>query len=294
MDNLNDDLLSRFEKGNEALKTLRSQSGIGCPKCDYRTFYLVDGKATHCSCWQKNTIARKCKEANIPVKYIGYTLEDNWYEKMDANENDIGPDSAKKIKIKRQIAQYNNNLSRTANGIYLRLNGQPIQNLLLIGESSSGKTLLASIVAQEAIAQGLTAAFINWVDLEPIFADYDAREEQNAIIDDCKNSDVVVIDGVENLNLNHPNFFSGLERIANARINRNGATVITAFENYTEIRAKHNWLSFINTAKRIYLPPPVSANHIAQDAPSTKVIGRYRKTSDRFGDTGAEVGKETK
>ena len=277
-----DDLLSRLEQGNEILRSSNPTNGIGCAKCNYRAFHLVDGKAVNCSCWNKKIIENKCRESNIPNKYIGWTLEDKWHEKMDANENDIGADTVKKQRIKRQIAQYNKNLTRTASGLFLRLHGQPIQNLLLIGESSSGKTLLAAIIAQEAIKQGLSTIFINWVDLEPVFADYDAREEQNRIIDECKNSDVVIIDGVENLNLNHPNFFSGLERIANARINRDGATIITAFENYTEIRGKHNWTSLINSAKHIYLPPPVNTDLIANNAPSNKLMGHTRKASDRL------------
>jgi len=279
----NDDLLSRFEKGNEILQASRAKSGIGCDKCNYRTFYLVDGKAVHCTCWNKATIERKCKEANIPNKYIGWTLEDKWYEKMDANEKDIGgADALLKMRIKRQISHYNRNLTRTANGLFLRLNGQPVQNLLLIGESSSGKTLLASIIAQEAITQGLTTVFLSWVDLEPIFADYEAREEQNAVVENCKTADVVVIDGVENLNLNHPNFFSGLERIANARMNRDGATIITAFENYVDIRGKHNWCSLISSSQKIYLPAPKEVGVIDAASPSNKVTGRYRKQSDRL------------
>jgi DNA replication protein DnaC len=285
--NQNDDLLSRLEKGNELFQEQQARNGVGCPKCNYRTFTMEDGKVKHCTCWNKQTIERKCRAANIPQKYIGMTLEDDWHVKNDANGNDAVADFTKKTKIKRAIAQYTQNLTRLCAGLTLRFpNGDTVQNLLIVGESSSGKTLLGAIIAQEAVSRGLSTVFIDWVELEPVFADFDAREEQNRIVEECKAADVVIIDGVENLGIQNAYFMSGLERIASARINKGSPTIITAFENYVDIRGKHNWTSLIGSAKKIHLPPPVSKNNITLSAPSNNLpSGRFRKSSDRLATT---------
>lgn len=277
----NDDLLSRLEKGNDAYLSEQAKKGVGCPKCNFRGYTIIDEKANNCECWFKNVMRRKMIEAKIPEFYIGMTLEDNWYTKLDANELDVIADEQLKTKIKRQITQYIKNIVPLCAGLKLKFpNGKQISNLLLIGESKSGKTLLSAIIAQEAIKKGMITFFINWMDLEPIFSDFDAREEQNQIIENCKNADLVIIDGVYNLGLNNPYYLNGLERIASSRINKGQPTIITAFPDYVDIRGKHHWTSLVASAHQIYLPSPKNESVISS---SPTVSGsRLRKTSDKI------------
>lgn len=255
-----DDLLSRLESGNEAfINENRIKTGIGCRKCNYRGYTTTsDDKATNCECWYKQTINRMCRQSNIPSNYIGMTLEDDWHLKQDANNQDIGKDEERKLKIKRCVTQYIKNIVPLCAGLKLKFpNGDSVSNLLLIGESKSGKTLLSTIIAQEAIKKGLITKFIHWIDLEPIFSDFDAREEQNDLVEGCKDSDIVIIDGVQFLGVNNPYYLSGLERIAAARINNGKPTIISAFENYTSINGRYNWISLINSCYKMYLPAPM-------------------------------------
>lgn len=278
--NKNEDILGRLERGNEAYLKEQAKKGVGCPKCNFRGYTVHEDKATNCECWFKGVMRRKMIDAKIPEFYIGMTLEDNWYTKLDANEVDAIADEQTKTKIKRQISQYIKNIVPLCAGLKLKLqNGGQISNLILIGESKSGKTLLSAIIAQEAIKKGMITVFINWMDLEPIFSDFDAREEQNQIVESCKNADLVIIDGVYNLGLNNPYYLNGLERIASSRINKGQPTIITAFPDYVDIRGKHHWTSLLGSAYKIYLPSPR-----ADDVVNTSVVkttnSRIRKTSD--------------
>jgi DNA replication protein DnaC len=251
------DLLSRLEAEVESFSKERAKKGTGCSKCDFRGYLVVDDKATNCECWFNVVMRRKMIESNLPESYIGMTLEDNWYTKLDANESSAIADEKQKTKIKRQMQQYIKNILPLCAGLKLVLpNGSKISNLILIGESKSGKTLLSAIVAQEAIKKGLITYFINWMDLEPVFSDFDAREEQNQIIEKCKKADLLIIDGVYNLGLNNPYYINGLERIASARINTGQPTIITAFEDYVAIKGKHHWTSLLGDAYQIHLPAP--------------------------------------
>lgn len=254
-----EDLLQRLEKSNEAFINARASRGEGCAKCNWRG-YIVDEneKATNCECWFKRTITRRCLASGIPASFIGMTLEDNWNLKQDANNKDIGIDSEIKLRVKRKVAQYIKNIVPLCAGLKLTIGntGTEVQNLIFVGESRSGKTLLASIIAQEAIKKGLVTEFISWIDIEPIFSDFNAREEQNSIVEACKDADLVIIDGVQFLNLNNSYYLSGLERIASARINSGQPTIITAFEDYTNIKGRHNWTSLIDSCFKIYLPAP--------------------------------------
>jgi DNA replication protein DnaC len=271
-EDLNDDLLSRLESANQAyLNEQAKKSTVGCPRCKFRGYILVEDKAKNCECWFKNVMKRKMIESNIPEFYIGMTLEDNWYTKLDANESDAIVDEQAKIKIKRQVSQYIKNIVPLCAGLKLKLpSGKSFSNLIFIGPSQSGKTLLASIIAQEAIKKGLITVFINWMDLEPIFSDFDARDEQNQIIDKCKNADVVIIDGVYNLGLNNPYYLNGLERIASSRINKGQPTIITAFQDYSEIKAKYHWMSLVGSAYEIYLPAPKTENAALKNQRNSK------------------------
>jgi len=281
---MSDDIIARLEKGNEDFLKERAKRGVGCPKCNWMGYLVIDEKAENCECWLKSTMERMCRAANVPRNYIGMTLENDWNPKQDANNQDTGSDEANKLRIKRCVAQYIKNLVPLCAGLKLRLaNGREVTNLMFVGESRSGKTLLSSIIAQEAIKKGLITQFINWIDLEPIFSDFDAREEQNRIVEDCKNADLVVIDGVENLGVNNPYYLSGLERIASARINKGQPTVISAFSDYTEIRSRHNWTSLIDNAYKIHLPSPRSADSVDNYSPPTKPKGHFRK--HRAGET---------
>jgi len=252
------DLLDSFLKDTlEHAKAVGVTGKEGCYKCDYRTYTLNDdGKVKMCECWYEKIFRKQCLQANVPAQYIGMTLEDDWNCKQDANNTDIPIDVKKKTKIKKQIATYTKHIVPLAAGLPLKVKNTPIKirNLILVGESQSGKTLLAVVIAQEAIRKGLVTQFINWTDIEPIFSDFDAREEQNQMVELCKSSDVVIIDGVQDLGVNNPYYLNGLERIASARTNSGGITIVTAYENHVNIKGKHNWVNLIDSCYKIHLP----------------------------------------
>ena len=289
-----DDLLSRLEKGNESFLDNRARQGMGCPKCNWRTYTIDENnKATNCECWLKRSMSARYKEANIPPFYLNMNLEDDWHLKQDANNKDAVVDYERKLKIKKCISQYIKNIVPMCAGLKLRFpDGTAFQNLLLVGEHGSGKTMLSAIIAKEAINKGLITQFIDWIDLEPVFSDFDSREEQNRIIESCKAADLVVIDGVQNLGVNNPYYLSGLERIAAARVNKGQPTVISAFENYVDVRSRHNWASLIDSCHILHLPSPRKADTITVSSPSNNIKrGNYRPNT-RFVQPTEDTDKE--
>jgi DNA replication protein DnaC len=253
-----DNILNSFLRDTlEHAKAVGVSGRDGCYKCNYRTYTLDENnKVVMCDCWYDKIFRKQCQQANVPVQYIGMTLDNDWNCRQDANNADVPVDVKRKTKIKNQIATYTKHIVPITAGLPLNIKNSStkIRNLMLIGESQSGKTLLAVVIAQEAIKKGLVTTFINWTDIEPIFSDFDARDEQNQMVELCKNSDVVIIDGVQDLGVNNPYYLNGLERIANARTNSGGITVVTAYDNFSNIRGKHNWTNLVESCYKIHLP----------------------------------------
>jgi len=249
-----------FYKQFEALKSSVSYER-GCPKCNWRE-YTVDenGKATCCDCWRKRVIRKLALEAGLPEAYIGRELVD-WNLKQDAKGEDLSPlDKKKKNGVKLFMEKYLQFIVPICAGMPLKLKlgnvYESVTSLLFVGDSASGKTLLACIIAQAALRKGLSVKFLEWSELDAMFSDYDRRDEQNELAEECRRVDVLIIDGITDYGNNHPLFFSQLDRIANIRLNSKRPTILTAHSSYQTMRCHHGWKNLVASCQAITLPSP--------------------------------------
>ena len=119
--------------------------------------------------WQALTLSRS-KRAQIPPNYRGKTFED--YRVDDANE--------RAVKVARWYAE-----------------AKPPRSLYLYGDCGTGKTFLASIVAQEFIRAGWRVIFGDVPSLlDEIKRTFGTNEDSGEIIDRYSTCDLLVLDDI--------------------------------------------------------------------------------------------------
>src|SRR5690606_1116212 len=78
-------------------------------------------------------------------------------------------------------------------GTYVR----DITNVLFEGGEGSGKSLLASIIAQSAIKKALSVQYYDWLHLKLNLKDYSQKEEHASINYHFNHSDLLIIDNIQ-------------------------------------------------------------------------------------------------
>jgi hypothetical protein len=255
-----------IKEQDEILRILSEQDNnnlhYSCSACQDKGYFLTEeNEAILCKCDKDKNLFRRYVDSNIPKIFFNKTLNSDWNLCQDAYGNDLGPSKIKKEKIFKIISKYIQLFAYMRGGykiIYKKKNGtnQHYNSMILVGEIMSGKTLLASIIAQEAIKSGLNVKFFEWSDLCIKLSDFSAKEEHSLISEDFKNKDLIIIDGVSAYKINSASFMIQLDRLCRLRINSGKMTIITSDKTYKNVDYGQGWKSLISDFFVINLPSP--------------------------------------
>ena len=250
------------------IKSLQSESKIStngaCPSCNGHGSWLNDdNKAVLCHCLKDQMWREKFMAAGIPQKHFGRTLSENWNLRQDPWGHNLTQNAlAKKVKIKAVLDKYINALPAVCAGRPIKIvptKGTTINltSLLLVGGQWSGKSLICSVLAQEAIKKKLSVSYYDYADLYADLSGFENREKQSDLADDFAQKDIIIIDGVTHYEMRNPNLAIQLDCIARARTKSGKPIIISAYDGYDRIDAGPGWSSLMASCFRISLPTPL-------------------------------------
>lgn len=145
-----------------------------CLKASNRWYYpkisIEDGKEVvrqiRCNFAKQRDIARKFRSSRIPDRYVGKTFEDY---RVDANNHEAVTFAQQALNLKHGAYFY--------------------------GECGTGKTFLASIVAQEFLREGKSVLFVKVPGLlDDIKATFNGQGRELELLDELRAATLVVLD----------------------------------------------------------------------------------------------------
>lgn len=247
----------------ESLKSENKNNG-GCSSCGGSGSWLNnEGKVILCHCLKEQMWRDKFSTAGIPAKYFGKSLSENWNLKQDPWGNNLTQSALdKKTKVKAVLDKYINAMPALCAGRPIKIipnRGTTINlmSLLLVGGQWSGKSLICSVLAQEAVKKKLSVSYYDYADLYADLSGFDNREKQSDLADDFARKDIIIIDGVINYDMRNPTLSIQLDRIGRARTKSGKPIVISAYDGYERIEAGPGWSSMMNSCFKITLPTPM-------------------------------------
>ena len=217
----NEEVLRICEVENDK-KICANCSGLPCPKRLNKNFvqevqidsaqimYILQRPCSYTQAqWEQNRLNTLFKTAGIPPKYLGLTFDDYT---VDAN-NQQAVEVAKKLSV------------RSDKGAYF------------YGSFGVGKTMLASIIAQEHLRRGRAVLFVKLPDLlRSIRATYSAKDgiSEAEILKKIYEVPVLILDDVKAVRQKR---FAGetLFDIIDARDNRQLQTIMTSNDELSEL-----------------------------------------------------------
>jgi chromosomal replication initiation ATPase DnaA len=248
----------------ESLRAEGQHSSGSCSTCGGNGSWLnSEGKAVLCHCLKEQMWRDKYITAGIPPKYFGKSLTENWNLKQDPWGNNLTQSAlSKKIKIKAVMDKYINALPALCAGRPIKIipnRGTTINllNLLLVGGQWSGKSLICSVIAQEAVRKKLSVAYIDYSDLYADLSGFDNREKQSDYAEEFAQKDLIIIDGITHYDMRNPTLAIQLDRIGRSRVKSNKPIIISAYDGFEKIDAGPGWSSMINACFKITLPTPL-------------------------------------
>ena len=248
---------------NKKAMLKRKREGIGCVLCDYTGFTISkDQKQVMCSCTKDKFYYEVFKKANVPNLYIGKNIED-WNTRTDAFGNDLGVQQNISEKTYALVKFYIKHLNGicTNNCPTIKHSGNmkaELHSLLFEGGIGSGKTFLASIMVQHAIRKNLSAKYYDWNELIETLIDFNKKDLADDVVEEFKNLDFIVLDGVEYSNFNHPQLPHHLDRVSKARANSGKPIMIFASNDHPSIQAGSGWKSLLKNCLLIRLPRAIN------------------------------------
>lgn len=192
------DIIEAMERQTECQKCIKEGRQI-CLHSDEKAYHIApDGKITKYPCpkKQRERLEENCKTANIPKRYRHLTLED--YDSDKYNQQAIK-------KAQKAINQ----------GI----------GLFIHGSYGTGKTMLASILAQQLIVKGVPVYFTSIAELLYKLETF-PREDNTLIFDRIDRAKFLVIDdlGAEGTT---PRIESLIFKLINDKYNNNNPVIVT-------------------------------------------------------------------
>ena len=239
------------------------KENIICADCEDRGYVLnSEDQAILCQCTKTKLWHERFEEAGIATIFYDKTINANWNVKQDAFGKDLGPLAKDKQAVGSFMEKYNRGIPQLCRGEKIKLvipnkSNRHINSLILAGGIQSGKSLIASISAQEAIKKyGLTAKVYDWTYICSKLSSYEFTQEQDLIAQDFKERDFIVIDGVQNYKINHPCFIFQLDRISNERLKSAKPTIITVDGqiDWAKMNTGQHWKSLIASCYNVKLP----------------------------------------
>ena len=244
---------------NEKDKLRRMSEGKGCVLCNYTGYTKSENdKAVLCSCEKERFYKSVYRKSNVPLLYIGKTLDD-WNTRTDYAGKDLGAEEQVSERVFTILKFYEKKLQLIAENECpkIRHSGNLVSKLhsiLFDGKSGSGKTFIASVLVQAAIRKNLTAKYYEWSDLISIITDFDKKEQFEIINDEFKNLDFIVIDGIEQYSYTHPHFVQNLDRLAKSRLNSGKPIFLMVLGSTSNISSGSGWNSLVTNCLSIRLP----------------------------------------
>jgi len=235
-----------------------------CPTCGGWQVSVDEARrASVCPCRRDELRSHRYKEADIPVICHHWTIAKNWNLREDAHGQILSPRDMKvKERIGRFIEHYERALIHICAGNKLTVTHSggvksKVGSVRLEGGDKSGKTFLASVVAQSAILCGLNTKFYSFNELASVLSRYENYEAQDKIAQEFATMNFIVIDNLDEENeLNGPSLKFQLDRLARARIDSGQPTLFTSTPNFENKYFGHTWRSFIDSAFLLRLPSP--------------------------------------
>jgi hypothetical protein len=256
------------DEENDFLNSLKSENKVSngsCSTCLGKGSWLnEDNKVILCHCLKEQMWRDKFLESNIPPKYFGKTLTENWNLKQDPWGNNLTQSALlKKTQIKSVLDKYIYALPAICAGHPIKIipnKGTTINlvSLLLLGGQWSGKSLICSVVAQEAVRKKLSVGYYDYADLYAELSGFDNREKQSDYAEEFTQKDLLIIDGVTHYDMRNPSFSIQLDRIGRARIKSGKPIIISAYDGYEKIDGGPGWSSLISSCFKITLPTPLA------------------------------------
>lgn len=238
--------------------------GYECGTCKDHGFTVNDkGEAVQCDCARMKMYAAEYEASGIPPAHYHWSFNTKWNMHQDAFGDPLG-ESAKKRKeaIQAFLMGYMEALPYlTKERVPFKLkypngNRKSISSLLLVGGTGSGKSMVASIVAQAAVRKGINTRFYDFLELLSVLRDFGKTAEQDALALEWTQADLVVLDGLTgeyHLGEKGP-FKMQFDRLAKARINQAKPVVATASVDYKNLETGSAWKGFLQTFHVIDLP----------------------------------------
>ena len=168
------DLIARLQKESEI-------SSGACSVCKGTGGWTNDlGQYTFCECEKEKMFINKCAKAHIPHKNLGKSLEEHWNLRQDVWGNNLSQNALdKKADIKKLVERYTKVLPAIIAGNPLKIKPRigtaiNLTSLLFQGGQWSGKSLLCTLIAQEAVRKNLSVEyavrpdFLAFKNLKPI------------------------------------------------------------------------------------------------------------------------------
>ena len=231
-----------------------------CSYCQGTGFVKgANGYDYQCRCEREATRKRLYAEAGIPRVFFNKSIHRDWNTKQDANNNDLGTAAKVKAQIGNFMQEYLKHVERVCRGESVRYRAaltSTFYSLLFVGENRSGKSLLGALVAKAAIDRGYNAKMYDFSELVAVLCNYENRHEHDALAEEFRELDVVVVDGVKDYGMNLPSFIMQLDRLAKARERSGKVTILTAYSDYENMRCGPGWQSLLQSCTRIPLPAP--------------------------------------
>ncbi len=217
----------------------------------------ADNKAVLCKCTLARMYIEKFAEVGIPAKYANMTM-DQFKITQDAYGENL-PERLQNQKSQARLfmEKYIKYLPAVCADMPIKIKRRGVHvnvhSPLLIGGGGSGKTMLAALVAVQAVRLGISVKFYEWGDIFTIMNDFGRREEQDELVQEFKSLNLLVIDGVVDCDFDPKCFKFQLGRACRARVLCGKPVLITIGDT---VRADYgdSWKGLLETCTSIRLP----------------------------------------
>lgn len=169
-------------------------------------------------------------KSGIPKKYHFAALETSWSTEFSTKGKLTASAKRRSEAVKTIVQGYIQSLDAIVKGDGMRIlfknSTRVVTDMMIDGSKESGKTLLASIIAQEAINRGHSVKFMDWVDYFDRFQTFESREKNNDFFDECLAIDFLFFDSLSDYNAAGNKYFcTQLDRLLAYRSSKGLVTI---------------------------------------------------------------------